>query len=194
MRRLHCVITFLTGALLLGHLACAAERLSAEFTQTKTLSGFSKPLVSKGTVAIYSDLGIIWRQLTPFESNIKISENVVSSRTPGGTHEVVPIPSGVDSYSIPQLIQAVFTGNDTILKTQFHVTKEPLSGGKTRITIVPKNKEGFPLFLSATVLKAADVERVELTDAAQNKTTILFTNTRHTHLEQSEANREFQDR
>ena len=194
MRRLLYGMAFLTGVLFLGHFACAAERLSAEFTQTKTLSGFSKPLESRGTVVIYSDLGLIWQQLTPFESKIKISENAVSSRASDGPQEVVPISFGVDSYSIPQLIQAVFTGNDTILQTQFHVKKEMLSGGKTRFTIVPKKKEGFHLFLSANVLKAADVERVEFTDAAHNKTTILFTNTRHTHLEQSEANREFQDR
>ena len=94
---------------------------------------------------------------------------------------------------IPQLVQAVFSGNDAVLTTHFHVEKEALSGGKFRYTIVPKTKEGFPLFLSATVIKAADVKRVYMTDAAKNRTTILFTHTRHARLTQSEANREFQD-
>ena len=181
MRKSLNVLIFLSGVFFLASGASATDVLRAEFTQTKTLAGFTKPLISSGTVVIYSDLGLIWRQLTPFESSVKILKGKMISRTGDGTPEVVSLPDRADSYSIPQLVQAVFSG------------KEALSGGKFRYTIVPKTKEGFPLFLSATVIKAADVERVDMTDAAKNRTSILFTHTRHARLTQSEANREFQD-
>ena len=193
MRKSLNVLIFLSGAFFLASGASATDVLRAEFTQTKILAGFTKPLISSGTVVIYSDLGLIWRQLTPFESSVKILKGKMISRTGDGTPEVVSLPDRADSYSIPQLVQAVFSGNDAVLTTHFHVEKEALSGGKFRYTIVPKTKEGFPLFLSATVIKAADVKRVDMTDAAKNRTTILFTHTRHARLTQSEANREFQD-
>ena len=193
MQKFLSVLVFLSGAFFLASGASATDVLRAEFTQTKTLAGFERALTSSGTVVIYSDLGIIWQQLTPFESNIKISKGKMTSRTGHGTPEVVSLPDRTDSYSIPQLVQAVFSGNDAVLATCFNVEKESISGGKIRYTIIPKTKEGFPLFLSATVIKATDVERVDMIDAAKNRTTILFTHTRHARLTQSEANREFQD-
>ena len=193
MQKFLSVLIFLSGAFLLAFGASATDVLRAEFTQTKTLAGFERALTSSGTVVIYSDLGLIWQQLTPFESNIKISKEKMTSRTGHGTPEVVSLSDRTDSYSIPQLVQAVFSGNDNVLATCFNVEKESISGGKVRYTITPKTKEGFPLFLSATVIKATDVERVDMIDAAKNKTTILFTNTRYKRLTQSDANREFQD-
>ncbi|MCI6631469.1 MAG: outer membrane lipoprotein carrier protein LolA [Sutterella sp.] len=193
MRKSLNVLIFLSGAFFLASGASATDVLRAEFTQTKTLAGFERALTSSGTVVIYSDLGLIWQQLTPFESNIKISKEKMTSRTGHGTPEVVSLSDRTDSYSIPQLVQAVFSGNDNVLATCFNVEKESISGGKVRYTITPKTKEGFPLFLSATVIKATDVERVDMIDAAKNKTTILFTNTRYKRLTQSDANREFQD-
>lgn len=193
MQKFLSVLIFLSGAFFLASGASATDVLKAEFTQTKTLAGFERALTSSGTVVIYSDLGLIWQQLTPFESNIKISKGKMTSRTGHGTPEVVSLPDRTDSYSIPQLVQAVFSGNDAVLATCFNVEKESISGGKVRYTIIPKTKEGFPLFLSATVIKATDVERVDMIDAAKNKTTILFTNTRYKRLTQSDANREFQD-
>lgn len=193
MQKFLSVLIFLSGAFFLASGASATDVLKAEFTQTKTLAGFERALASSGTVVIYSDLGLIWQQLTPFESNIKISKGKMTSRTGHGTPEVVSLPDRTDFYSIPQLVQAVFSGNDTVLATCFNVEKKSISGGKVRYTIIPKTKEGFPLFLSATVIKATDVERVDMIDAAKNKTTILFTNTRYERLTQSDANREFQD-
>lgn len=193
MQKFLSVLIFLSGAFFLAFGASATDVLRAEFTQTKTLAGFERALTSSGTVVIYSDLGLIWQQLTPFESNIKISKEKMTSRTGHGTPEVVSLSDRTDSYSIPQLVQAVFSGNDNVLATCFNVEKESISGGKVRYTITPKTKEGFPLFLSATVIKATDVERVDMIDAAKNKTTILFTNTRYKRLTQSDANREFQD-
>lgn len=193
MQKFLSVLIFLSGAFFLASGASATDVLRAEFTQTKTLAGFERALTSSGTVVIYSDLGLIWQQLTPFESNIKISKGKMTSRTGHGTPEVVSLPDRTDSYSIPQLVQAVFSGNDAVLATCFNVEKESISGGKVRYTIIPKTKEGFPLFLSATVIKATDVERVDMIDAAKNKTTILFTNTRYERLTQSDANHEFQD-
>lgn len=193
MQKFLSVLIFLSGVFFLAFGASATDVLRAEFTQTKTLAGFERALTSSGTVVIYSDLGLIWQQLTPFESNIKISKEKMTSRTGHGTPEVVSLSDRTDSYSIPQLVQAVFSGNDNVLATCFNVEKESISGGKVRYTITPKTKEGFPLFLSATVIKATDVERVDMIDAAKNKTTILFTNTRYKRLTQSDANREFQD-
>ena len=193
MQKFLSVLIFLSGAFFLAFGASATDVLRAEFTQTKTLAGFERALTSSGTVVIYSDLGLIWQQLTPFESNIKISKEKMTSRTGHGTPEVVSLSDRTDSYSIPQLVQAVFSGNDNVLATCFNVEKESISGGKVRYTITPKTKAGFPLFLSATVIKATDVERVDMIDAEKNKTTILFTNTRYKRLTQSDANREFQD-
>ena len=132
------VLIFLSGAFFLTSGTSATEVLRAEFTQTKTLAGFERALMSSGTVVIYSNLGLICQQLTPFESSIKISKEKMTSRTGHGTPEVVSLPDRTDSYSIPQLVQAIFSGNDAVLDTCFNVEKESISGGKVRYTIIKR--------------------------------------------------------
>ena len=143
MRKSLNVLIFLSGAFFLASGASATDVLRAEFTQTKTLAGFTKPLISSGTVVIYSDLGLIWRQLTPFESSVKILKGKMISRTGDGTPEVVSLPDRADSYSIPQLVQAVFSGNDAVLTTW---KKKHFQAASSVTPSSRKQRKDFPFF------------------------------------------------
>ncbi len=102
----------MVGSILFSGASFAGDRLSADFSQEKTLAGFKTPLRSSGNVVIFSDLGLIWRQLRPFPSITKITEGTITTQTGNATPEVRTIKTG-DSFANPQeLLRAIFAGDE----------------------------------------------------------------------------------
>ena len=179
------------GIFALASVSLARERLSADFSQEKTLSGFKTPLRSAGNVVIFSDFGLIWRQLHPFASIIKITGNTITTQTGKASPEVTTIKTG-DTFTNPQeLLKAIFATDEKALAQSFNVTTQKEKGGKTLLTLTPKNEKGTPLFSEMQIVKAQEIESVTLKDAAGNITTISFTNTKRKSITDSEAQREF---
>ncbi len=168
----------------------AGDRLSADFSQEKTLSGFKTPLRSSGNVVIFSDFGLIWRQLRPFVSTIKITGDTITTKTGNATPEVRTIKTG-DSFANPQeLLRAIFAGDEAVLAKSFHVRQKKNEEGKTLLKLTPKNEKGTVLFTEMTILKTREIERVQMKDVAGNLTTISFTNTLRKNVTPNEAQRE----
>lgn len=182
-----CAVGFFT----LASVSLAGELLSADFSQEKTLSGFKTPLRSTGNVVIFSDFGLIWRQLRPFVSIIKITGNTITTQTGKATPEVTTIKTG-DTFTNPQeLLKAIFAADEKALAQSFNVTTQKEKDGKTLLTLTPKNEKGTPLFSEMKIVRAKEIESVTLKDAAGNITTISFTNTKRRKVTDSEAQREF---
>lgn len=179
------------GLFALATTSFAGERLSADFSQEKTLSGFKTPLRSAGNVVIFSDFGLIWHQLRPFASIIKITGDTITTQTGKAAPQVTTIKTG-DSFTNPQeLLKAIFAGNEKALSQSFNVTTEKGKGGKTLLTLTPKNEKGTVLFSQMRIVKTKEIESVTMKDVAGNITVISFTNTVRKKVTDSEAQREF---
>ena len=182
---------FLAALFSLVSVSVAGERLSADFSQEKTLSGFKTPLRSAGNVVIFSDFGLIWHQLRPFSSVIKITGNTITTQTGKTAPQVTTMKTG-DSFTNPQeLLKAIFAGDEKALSLSFNVVTQKEKTGKTLLTLTPKNEKGTVLFSEMRILKAKEIESVTMKDIAGNVTTISFTNTVRKKVTDSEAQREF---
>ena len=179
------------GLFALVSVSVAGERLSADFSQEKTLSGFKTPLRSAGNVVIFSDFGLIWHQLRPFSSVIKITGNTITTQTGKNAPQVTTMKTG-DSFTNPQeLLKAIFAGDEKALSVSFNVVTQKEKGGKIFLTLTPKNEKGTVLFSEMRILKAKEIESVTMKDVAGNVTSISFTNTVRKKVTDSEAQREF---
>ncbi len=179
------------GLFALATTSFAGERLSADFSQEKTLSGFKTPLRSSGNVVIFSDFGLIWCQLRPFASIIKITGDTITTQTGKAAPQVTTIKTG-DSLTNPQeLLKAIFAGDEKALSKSFNVATEKGKSGKTLLTLTPKNEQGTVLFSEMRIVKTKEIESVTMKDVAGNITVISFTNTVRKKVTDSEAQREF---
>lgn len=172
----------------------AGEKLTADFTQEKTLSGFKTPLKSSGKVVIFSDLGIIWHQLRPFSTITKISQEKIETESTPGNISVIKMGEKAPSASIQELLRAIFSSDEVSLSENFTVTKKSLEKGKTRLTLKPKKEAQFNLFKEIDLVKSVNLESVLLEDLTGAKTAITFTNTDRKVVSKEEARREFEAR
>ena len=172
----------------------AGERLTADFTQEKTLSGFKTPLKSSGKVVIFSDFGIIWHQLRPFSTITKISQDAIETESTPGNISVIKMGEKAPSASIQELLHAIFSSDEASLSKNFAVTKNSLGKGKTRLTLKPKKEGQFNLFKEIDLVKGVNLESVLLEDPTGSKTAITFTNTHRKTVSKEEAQREFKGR
>ncbi|MFG6489680.1 outer membrane lipoprotein carrier protein LolA [Roseateles sp. BYS78W] len=61
------------------------EWLRGEFTQTKKVPGFAKPLVSTGNFVAARGRGVLWRTLKPFASELRLTQNEIRATQGGQT-------------------------------------------------------------------------------------------------------------
>ncbi len=188
------VLFALAGIFATSTSSFAGERLTADFTQEKTLSGFKTPLKSSGKVVIFSDFGIIWHQLRPFSSITKISQDTIETESSPGNISVIKIDEKAPGALIQELLRAIFSSDEVSLSKNFIVAKNSLEKGKTRLTLTPKKEGQFNLFKEISLVKGENLESVLLEDLTGSKTTITFTNTHRKVVAKEEARREFKER
>lgn len=61
------------------------EWLRGEFTQTKKVPGFAKPLVSTGNFVAARGRGVLWRTLKPFASELRLTQHEIRATQGGQT-------------------------------------------------------------------------------------------------------------
>lgn len=61
------------------------EWLRGEFTQTKKVPGFAKPLVSRGDFVLARGCGVLWRTRKPFASELRLTQNEIRATQGGQT-------------------------------------------------------------------------------------------------------------
>lgn len=59
--------------------------LRGEFTQTKKVAGFAKPLVSQGEFVLARGRGVLWRTTTPFASELRLTRDEIRATQAGHT-------------------------------------------------------------------------------------------------------------
>lgn len=61
------------------------EWLRGDFTQSKKVPGFAKPLVSKGEFVLARGRGVIWRTVKPFASELRLTRDEIRATQGGQT-------------------------------------------------------------------------------------------------------------
>lgn len=121
------------------------------FVQTKTLSRLHRSLVSRGTMVMAKDLGIIWTITEPYPSRMVVGPDYLIQRLGDGKDSVLSFADNPVFTSISSTIALVFDGNLTALDERFSLDLSMQGDGWT-IVLSPK-EEALASFAASFTLE-----------------------------------------
>lgn len=91
-----------------------------EFEQERRLAILSRPLMSRGQFAMVNNEGMIWHQVSPFETTLVLkAASMITINTDGNTE--LNQATGAQASQIPQLMQAILKGDSETLTQYFQL-------------------------------------------------------------------------
>jgi hypothetical protein len=149
--------------------------LCGHFDQTKSLAGMKKPLLSNGRFCVTKGKGVLWRTLKPFPNTLRLTRDEivhlqgdrVAMRMDAKTEPVV--------RTINSVLFSLLGGDLAQLDKLFEVEG---SAGKDSWQVALKAREpALAKAVGAISLEGgAYVKRIEMNEAAGDKTVIVFSN------------------
>lgn len=158
----------------------SAEVLSGSFTQQKQVSGFRKPLVSKGSYVLWSGHGVLWKTYSPFASTLLMTRNVMVAKNGDGQDAYqLKTQSEPALQMVNMLIMSLLSGDIDFLDARFfsEVKRTDAAKGNDsswRLKLKPKDKAMQRLFNEINLGGDRFVREVELMDKNSDVTRIVF--------------------
>ncbi|WP_285163584.1 outer membrane lipoprotein carrier protein LolA [Shewanella goraebulensis] len=99
------------------------SQAKGEFQQTRYLAALKRPLKSTGEFIFSQDIGLLWKQTTPFASALVLKQNTLIQQDSFGniTHSQANQTSSAMAEQLPQLMQALLTGDLDALAQDFEL-------------------------------------------------------------------------
>lgn len=152
-----------------------APLLRGQFEQTKTVTGFKKPLVSRGDFLLVRDEGVLWDTRLPFASELTITRRALTARDESGVTAFRLEASSEPSLAVVnQLMLALFSGDLAVLSTRFRVEGELVGPASWRLRLIPTDKGVAKVFREVVLEGDGFVRRVELSGASGDLSQIRF--------------------
>ena len=154
-------------------LLAKAKNISGDYTQTREIKLLSKPLVSTGTFVLSQAEGLIWNQMIPFKSQLKLSDNRLEQKLGDNPPTVLTKEQQPIIFSFSNIFLSIFKGNTTDLKQYFTID---FQGGSALWTIAlkpkasPLNKAIARIELSGT----SHIDKVVINEVRGNQMQIKF--------------------
>lgn len=167
------------------HLGTAAV-LRGTFEQTKTLSGFKRPVVSRGSFITARELGVRWRTEEPFASTLTITrDSMRTSFDAAGQDSEVRQDPGM--RVVNDMLIALLAGDVSSLLSRFRVEDGFEDGQGWRLTLQPDNAAVARLFTRIELSGDRYVNQVRLLEASGDESTIRFARQNSAALTPAEA-------
>jgi hypothetical protein len=149
----------------------AAPALHGGFIQTKSISGLSLPLVSRGDFVLLPGRGLVWRTLTPLSGTVVLTPKGVFSLDQGAPRRLA---SGTDALA---LMNEILKGNVNALQRAFVVRRGAVAGG-WRLVLLPKPGPLAAVFKSIDAEGARFARSARLVESSGDETEISFVDVR----------------
>jgi hypothetical protein len=174
---------------LLGGINQVIERpdvLRGNFEQTKTLAGFKKPLVSKGTFVIDRARGVQWITTAPFASTLVVTRERLTTWDEGGRKQQLDTKREPGLRAVNDLIMGMLSGDLKVLATRFDTKGVMKSAQSWSLSLTPKDA-GLAGFIKAIDIDGGrHVDQVRMVESSGDLSVIRFTNNTATSLNPSE--------
>ena len=174
---------------LLGGINLVIERpdvLRGNFEQTKTLAGFKKPLVSKGTFVIDRARGVQWITTAPFASTLVVTRERLTTWDEGGRTQQLDTKREPGLRAVNDLIMGMLSGDLKVLATRFDTKGVMKSAQSWSLSLTPKDA-GLAGFIKAIDIEGGrHVDEVRMVESSGDLSVIRFTNNTATSLNPSE--------
>ena len=101
------------------------ETVRGHFVQSRQLKVLKKPLISQGQFVFDKDQGLIWQQLTPFESLLILKDKQLIQRDSQGRVQVSSADASASAAAmgdlLPSLVSAMLGGDISGLSNHFEL-------------------------------------------------------------------------
>ena len=147
-----------------------ARTLRGAYRQEKKLHEVPKPLVAEGTFLFARDVGILWRTVTPFASELAITRDQIVQREGDGTTFRIAAEQQPGVRTVAGIFFAVFALDFDALASQFQLFSRAQPAGSWALGLKPRAAAG-PV-RDIVVTGRRQVDRVQLTGADGDLTDI----------------------
>ena len=154
----------------------AAPFVKGQFTQSRSLPGLSKPLVSNGQFIYWQGQGIYWQTDSPLPQAITYSyDKTISWMSPG-------IPAGIEHNSrrdqhFRRILLALFSFDPSQLEQRFNSDWQ-ISPDHWQLTLTPSDRITAYAIRSAELSGGKHIEQIRITTANDELLNIEFSEQR----------------
>lgn len=176
----------LGAAMLLGLPAHAADLLGdvaarladapvirGQFAQTRKLSDFSNPLVSRGDFVLAKGRGVVWATREPFASSLLVTpDRLVMRGADGKVQQQMQADSQPAMRVVGESMIAVLRGDLRSLQTRFDVTGKLVGKAGWALTLTPTDAGMRRVFTRIELAGDRFVRDVRLEEAGGDSTVV----------------------
>lgn len=153
------------------------EWLRADFTQTKKVPGFAKPLVSTGNFVAARGRGVLWRTLKPFASELRLTQNEIRATQGGQTAMRLDAAREPAVRLITTLMFALLNGDVSGLASLFELSGS-VKGAGWQLALLPRPGALQQVLKKVELEGDGFVRRIQLFEANGDESLIQIANPR----------------
>lgn len=149
------------------------DTLCGSFSQHKRLTGVSRPIASTGRFCVNQRKGILWRNIKPFASTMRLTRNEivqyrngsVASRTSASREPIVKVING--------LMFSLISGNFSQLQQYFHISSH-VAGNRWNASLSSRNPSVGKVIKRINLSGDNYIRHVTLQEQSGDVTSITF--------------------
>lgn len=153
------------------------EWLRGDFTQTKKVPGFAKPLVSTGNFVAARGRGVLWRTLKPFASELRLTQTEIRATQGGQTAMKLDASREPAVRVINTLMFALLNGDVSGLAELFELSGN-IKGAGWQLALSPKPGPLQQVLKKVELEGDGFVRRIQLFEANGDESLIQLVNQR----------------
>lgn len=149
--------------------------LRGEFEQKKTVSGFKKPLVSRGTFLLSREKGVLWDTHKPFASTLTLTRTSLSAEQgTGGAAYHLDAKREPALTAVNEVMFALLSGDVAALSKRFRVDGELVGKDGWKLSLTPTDAGLARVFRTIRLEGDTYVRQVHLEEARGDTSLIQF--------------------
>ncbi|MGH8400357.1 MAG: outer membrane lipoprotein carrier protein LolA [Gammaproteobacteria bacterium] len=153
----------------------ATTGFDASFVQTRTLPGFSAPLVSHGNMRFDQVHGFHWEITAPYHYVFEMNGKQAQEQLPDGSVRQLDPDQTPWLAAVEHIFISALAGDDTDLQRYFNVAATPLAKGR-RVLLTPRPGPMADAIISIEVTESAPghPERLVIKETSGGRMEIRF--------------------
>ena len=153
----------------------AAPLVRGSFVQEKTLVGFAKPLVSRGSFVYARELGVIWATERPFPARLAVTRGRLVARDADGRIALeLDLGAQRGGGGFDGLLFALVGGDVAALQASFEVEGELRADGRWSLRMQPRDATLTRALRSIALEGGRFVETVRVAESNGDASIIRF--------------------
>ncbi len=171
-----------------AHAACGAELVPAiaqrltqpevlrgEFTQRKSVAGFSKPLQSTGRFLVARKYGVLWQTQRPFAGELRLTRNQILASHNGVETFRLDAEREPAISAINGLMFSLLNGDISALAEHFSITGD-VDGARWQLVLDPRQPTLAKIMQQVQLRGDQHVQKIIISEANGDHTEIEFRN------------------